>query len=72
MIPPTCLAASPYHRRLGAEKRDAPIGESILSAGQPRARPGEVRDIGIVSEGDTWVILAWNPPVLRSPPHGVA
>jgi hypothetical protein len=25
--------------------------------------PGEVRDIAIVSEGDTWAILRWNPPV---------
>lgn len=25
--------------------------------------PGEVRDIRIVSEGDTWVTLRWNPPV---------
>ncbi len=25
--------------------------------------PGEVRDIGIVAEGDTWVVLRWKPPV---------
>ncbi len=25
--------------------------------------PGEVRDIRILSEGDTWVTLRWNPPV---------
>jgi hypothetical protein len=25
--------------------------------------PGETRDIRIVTEGDTWLVLAWNPPV---------
>lgn len=29
--------------------------------------PGEVRDIGIVAEGDTWVILDWKPPVDGGP-----
>lgn len=31
--------------------------------GNPLTAPGEVRDMRIVSEGDTWVIFAWNPPV---------
>jgi len=31
--------------------------------GSPLEPPGETRDISIVSEGDTWVILRWNPPV---------
>ena len=31
--------------------------------GSPLEPPGETRDISIVSEGDTWVILRWKPPV---------
>jgi hypothetical protein len=29
----------------------------------PLAPPGEVRDINIDSQGDTWLILSWHPPV---------
>ncbi len=29
--------------------------------------PGEVRDIAIGAEGDTWLILRWNPPVDGGP-----
>ncbi|MBI4501264.1 MAG: fibronectin type III domain-containing protein [Gemmatimonadetes bacterium] len=31
--------------------------------GSPLEPPGETRDISIVSEGDTWAILGWKPPV---------
>jgi hypothetical protein len=48
--------------------RDQPEKLSQLGWGPRRSasslkEPGEVRDIRIVSEGDTWVILSWNPPV---------
>lgn len=48
--------------------RDRPERLSQLGWGPRRAAasvtaPGEVRDIRIVSEGDSWVILDWNPPV---------
>ena len=48
--------------------RDRPERLSQLGWGPRRganslAVPGEVRDIRIVSEGDTWVIFDWNPPV---------
>jgi len=48
--------------------RDQPEKLSQLGWGPRRAAsslktPGEVRDIRIVGEGDTWVILSWNPPV---------
>ena len=48
--------------------RDQPEKLSQLGWGPRRgasslAAPGEVRDIRIVSEGDTWIILSWNPPV---------
>ncbi len=48
--------------------RDQPERLSQLGWGPRRdgsslEAPGEVRDIRIVSEGDTWVTLRWNPPV---------
>ena len=48
--------------------RDQPEKLSQLGWGPRRGAaslkaPGEVRDIRIVSEGDSWVILSWNPPV---------
>lgn len=48
--------------------RDQPEKLSQLGWGPRRSpvslkEPGEVRDIRIVSEGDSWVILSWNPPV---------
>ncbi len=48
--------------------RDQPEKLSQLGWGPRRngsnlEAPGEVRDIRIVSEGDTWVTLRWNPPV---------
>jgi hypothetical protein len=52
--------------------RDQPEKLSQLGWGprrsaRPLKQPGEVRDIRIVSEGDTWVILSWNPPVDGGP-----
>lgn len=52
--------------------RDRPEKLSQLGWGPRRAAnslqtPGEVRDIRIVAEGDTWVILRWNPPVNGGP-----
>jgi len=48
--------------------RDAPqklraLGWRPPRDGTPLQLPGEVRDITIVSEGDTWAILRWKPPV---------
>ena len=48
--------------------RDQPTKLSQLGWGTRRdgsglEAPGEVRDIRIVSEGDTWITLRWNPPV---------
>jgi len=48
--------------------RDQPQKLSQLGWGPRRDgsspdAPGEVRDIRIVSEGDTWITLRWNPPV---------
>ena len=48
--------------------RDRPEKLGQLGWGQRRdgsalEAPGEVRDIGIVAEGDTWVILDWKQPV---------
>ena len=48
--------------------RDAPEKLSALGwrprrEGSPVGPPGETRDINIVSEGDTWVVLRWKPPV---------
>ena len=48
--------------------RDQPDRLSGLGWGPRRdgsslEAPGEVRDIRILGEGDTWVTLQWNPPV---------
>jgi hypothetical protein len=48
--------------------RDAPqklnaLGWRPPRDGTPLQPPGETRDITIVSEGDEWAILRWNPPV---------
>lgn len=48
--------------------RDKPEKLSRLGWGPRRSSsalqtPGEVRDITIVAEGDTWAILRWKPPV---------
>jgi len=39
------------------------LGWRARRDGSPLQPPGETRDISIVSEGDTWVILRWKPPV---------
>jgi hypothetical protein len=39
------------------------LGWSPRRDGTPLQAPGEVRDISIAGEGDTWVILRWKPPV---------
>jgi hypothetical protein len=44
------------------EKLNA-LGWRARRDGSPLQPPGETRDISIVSEGDTWVILRWKPPV---------
>jgi hypothetical protein len=44
------------------EKRKR-LGWSLRRAGTPLAPPGEVRDITIGAEGDTWAILRWKQPV---------
>jgi hypothetical protein len=44
------------------EKLNA-LGWRLARDGNPLEPPGETRDITIVSEGDTWVILRWNAPV---------
>ena len=44
------------------EKLNA-LGWRARRDGSPLQPPGETRDIGIVSEGDTWVIVRWKPPV---------
>ena len=41
----------------------AALGWRPRRDGSPLELPGETRDIGIVSEGDTWVILRWKAPV---------
>ncbi|HWP39142.1 MAG TPA: fibronectin type III domain-containing protein [Gemmatimonadales bacterium] len=48
--------------------RDQPSKLSQLGWGPRRdgsslEAPGEVRDIRIVAEGDTWITLRWSPPV---------
>lgn len=48
--------------------RDQPEKLSQLGWGPRRngstlEAPGEVRDIRIAAEGDTWITLRWNPPV---------
>jgi hypothetical protein len=48
--------------------RDQPEKLSQLGWGPRRDAsaldiPGETRDIKIVTEGDTWLVLTWNPPV---------
>jgi hypothetical protein len=47
--------------------RDAPqklsaLGWRLPRGGTPLQRPGETRDLTIVSEGDTWAVLRWKPP----------
>lgn len=44
-------------------ERLAQIGWGPRRDGVALKPPGEVRDIRIMAEGDTWAILAWNPPV---------
>jgi hypothetical protein len=39
------------------------LGWSLRREATPLQPPGEVRDISIKAEGDTWVILEWNKPV---------
>jgi hypothetical protein len=39
------------------------LGWRVPRDGSPLEPPGETRDITIVSEGDTWVILRWKAPV---------
>jgi hypothetical protein len=39
------------------------LGWGPRRSGSTLEAPGEVRDIGIVAEGDTWVVLDWKPPV---------
>ena len=44
------------------EKLNA-LGWRARRDGSPLQPPGETRAIGIVSEGDTWVVFDWKPPV---------
>lgn len=44
------------------EKLNA-LGWRAARRGSALKAPGETRDITIVSEGDTWVVLRWNPPI---------
>ncbi len=51
-----------------AAARDNPeklkqLGWGARRDGSSLGTPGEVRDIKILTEGDTWLILQWNPPV---------
>jgi Fibronectin type III domain len=39
------------------------IGWGIRRPGTKLTSPGEVRDIAIKAEGDTWIVLEWKPPV---------
>jgi hypothetical protein len=39
------------------------VGWGSRRPGTKLAPPGEVRDIAIKAEGDTWIVLAWKPPV---------
>lgn len=39
------------------------IGWGSRRPGVKLAPPGEVRDIAIKAEGDTWIVLEWKPPV---------
>ena len=41
----------------------AGLGWGARRSKTPLAAPGEVRDIAIGKQGDTWLILSWNPPV---------
>ena len=45
----------------------AGLGWSGRRGSSDREPPGEVRDITIRSEGDTWVVLSWNAPVDGGP-----
>lgn len=47
----------------GEPQKLSRLGWSLRREGTPLAPPGEVRDISIVAEGDTWAILRWKPPV---------
>jgi hypothetical protein len=44
------------------------LGWSLRRDGTPLQPPGEVRNIAIGAEGDTWVILRWEKPVDGGPP----
>jgi len=39
------------------------LGWGLRRDGMPLQPPGEVRDMSIKAEGDSWVILQWNKPV---------
>ena len=39
------------------------LGWSDRSRGSALETPGEVRDIGVRAEGDTWIVLDWKAPV---------
>jgi len=39
------------------------LGWSTRRPGTPLQPPGEVRDIAVAAEGDSWIILRWKPPV---------
>jgi fibronectin type III domain protein len=43
------------------EKLDG-LGWSARHAKTPLQVPGEVRDITMPQQGDSWVVLSWNPP----------
>jgi hypothetical protein len=52
--------------RTGPEKL-AGLGWGARRGSSDREPPGEVRDIAIRSEGDTWVVLGWKAPVDGGP-----
>src|SRR3972149_2099679 len=49
-----------------ARRHPERLGQLGWGSRRPRTAlkpPGEVRDIAIRDEGDTWLLLAWNAPV---------
>ncbi len=57
------MEPTPSHRPATAGDASSVATAGPRRNGSSLEAPGEVRDIRIVSEGDTWVTLRWNPPV---------